>query len=322
MVLTVTCLIPAWNEAARIGAVLQAVVGHPMVAEVIVIDDASVDDTGGVAAQSGARVLSLPKNGGQSAAVAAGLRVARGELVIFLDADLIGLTADHVTALLSPVLKGQSDATISLRQNAPRVWRLIGLDYISGERVMRRAPLVARLDRIAALRRFGLEVFLNDCWLQAGLRLSVVRWQGVSSPAKSRKQGLLRGTRADLRMLADIFATVPPRVALAQIWRLRRAAARRFPPAPHRWSLRGNPRQGGPSPPLGRRQTGLQHHRLAIILSARSLFAQPVGAGKVLFGRDQFHLGDHDALQKVVIDIDLEGKGPRPPQSAATRLAQ
>ncbi len=90
--------------------------------------------------------------------------------------------------------------------------------------------MVARLDRIAALRRFGLEVFLNDCWLHAGLRLSVVRWQGVSSPAKSRKQGLLRGAGADLRMLADIFATVPPRVALAQIWRLRRAAARRSPP--------------------------------------------------------------------------------------------
>lgn len=235
MVLTVTCLIPAWNEAARIGEVLRAVIGHPLVDEVIVIDDASVDDTGGVAAQAGARVLSLPKNGGKSAAVAAGLRVARGELVMFLDADLIGLTADQVTALVSPVLTGQSDATISLRQNAPLIWRMIGLDYISGERVMRLRPLVARLDRIAALRRFGLEVFLNDCWLHAGLRVSVVRWQGVSSPAKSRKQGLLRGTRADLRMLADIFATVPPRVALGQIWRLRRATAR--------CSMPGNPRQ-------------------------------------------------------------------------------
>lgn len=76
------------------------------------IDDAPVDDTGGVAAQAGARVLSLPKNGGKSAAVAAGLRVARGELVMFLDADLIGLTADQVTALVSPALTGQSDGTI------------------------------------------------------------------------------------------------------------------------------------------------------------------------------------------------------------------
>jgi hypothetical protein len=242
--LTVTCLIPAWNEAARIGAVLNAVVGHPLLSEVIVIDDASGDGTAAVAAGAGAHVLSLPVNGGKSAAVAAGLRVARGDLVLFLDADLIGLTADHVTALLSPVLAGQADAAISLRQNAPLLWQVIGLDYISGERVMRRAPLVARLDRIAALRRFGLEVFLNDYWLTAGLRLSVVRWPGVSSPAKARKQGLWRGLWADARMLADIFATVPARVVLGQILGLRRAAFRRDRPTPRRWPMPRSPRRG------------------------------------------------------------------------------
>lgn len=244
MDLTVTCLVPAWNEAPRIAAVLRAVVGHPLVDEVIVIDDASDDPTRAVAERAGARVLALPVNGGKSAAVAAGLREARGDLVLFLDADLIGLTADHVTALLSPVLTGQADATISLRQNAPLVWRLIGLDYISGERVMRRAPLIAALDRIAVLRRFGLEVFLNEAWLRAGLRVAVVRWPGVSSPVKARKHGLLRGIWADARMMADIFATVPPQVALGQIWRLRRAASYPDRPGAKPWPMVRRPRSG------------------------------------------------------------------------------
>lgn len=63
MGLTVTCLIPAWNEAARLPAVLAAVVGHPWVTEVLVIDDGSTDNTAGVARRHGARVLRLLPNG-------------------------------------------------------------------------------------------------------------------------------------------------------------------------------------------------------------------------------------------------------------------
>lgn len=224
MDLTVSCLIPAWNESARIPTVLHAVLGHPHLTEVIVIDDGSSDATATVANRLGARVLRLPENRGKSAAVAAGLAGAKGDLVLLLDADLAGLTADHVTALLAPVLSGRADAVVSLRQNAPRVWRWIGLDYISGERVMPRAVLIPHLGRIAGLRRFGLEVFVNDCWLGAGLRLSVVRLHGVSSPSKARKQGLWRGIRADAIMMADIFGTVRPTIALRQILRLRQSA--------------------------------------------------------------------------------------------------
>ena len=41
----VSCIIPAWNEGARLPGVLAVVVGHPLVAEVIVVDDGSTDDT-------------------------------------------------------------------------------------------------------------------------------------------------------------------------------------------------------------------------------------------------------------------------------------
>lgn len=224
MDMTVSCLIPAWNEGARIAGVLQAALGHPLLAEVIVIDDGSSDDTVAVAEGMGARVLRMPRNGGKSAAIAAGLAVAQGQFVLLLDADLQGLEAEHVTALLRPVLSGRTQASLSLRGNAPRVWHLIGLDYISGERVMPRRLVLPHLDRIAALRRFGLEVFLNRCWLDAGLRISVVRLEAVLSPSKARKQGWARGILSDFRMVLDIFRTVPPLALVVQILRLRRAA--------------------------------------------------------------------------------------------------
>ena len=224
MDMTVSCLIPAWNEGARIATVLRVVRDHPGLTEVIVIDDGSSDGTARIAGAEGARVLVLPENRGKSAAVAAGLAEARGDFILLLDADLTGLTAAHVTALLAPVLSGRAEVSLSLRQNAPWLWRRIGLDYISGERVMARRLIQPHLPRIAGLRRFGLEVFLNQCWLAAGLRVAVVRLDGVASPAKARKRGLWRGLHADLKMMADIFRTVRPWVALDQILRLRQAS--------------------------------------------------------------------------------------------------
>lgn len=221
MRLTVTCLIPAWNEAARIPAVLASVMGHPLIDQVLVVDDGSTDGTGAVAQAAGAEVILQSPNAGKSAAVARGLGAAQGDLVLMLDADLVGLTAEDITALLTPVLSGRADVSISLRGNAPLFWRAIGLDFISGERVMPRALLMPHLDRIASLRRFGLEVFLNARWLEKTDRLAVVRLGQVRSPAKATKQGMLRGAWADVAMMADIFATLPLADSIRQILRLR-----------------------------------------------------------------------------------------------------
>lgn len=225
MEMTVSCIIPAWNEEARIAPVLAAVVGHPLVAEVIVVDDASSDNTSGVAAAAGARVIVHHRNCGKSAAVASGLNEARGSISLLLDADLVGLTQAHVSALLAPILAGQADASVSLRSNAPLVWRLIGLDYISGERAMPRSLLQVVVTRIADLRGFGLEVFLNRLWLANGFRVAVVRLNGVASPSKASKQGLLRGLAGDVLMLADILRTVGLAEVYRQIRGLRRARA-------------------------------------------------------------------------------------------------
>lgn len=219
----VTCLVPAWNEAARIGAVLRVAVGHPLLDEVIVIDDASTDDTAAVARAGGARVLCQAVNGGKSAAIARGLAEARGEIILLLDADLDGLRPGHVDALLSPVLQGRAEATISLRANAPGIWQAIGLDYVSGERAMNRNLLAGHLHAIAGLRRFGLEVFLNDLWIRCGLRLAIVPLD-VASPPKAAKHGLWRGMLGDLGMVADILRTVGPWRVLVQIGALRRMA--------------------------------------------------------------------------------------------------
>lgn len=219
-----TCLIPAWNEAARIGRVLAAVVGHPLLTEVIVVDDGSGDDTAAVAEAGGARVIRGPGNLGKTGALALGLAAVTTPHVMLIDADLSGLTPAAVAALAAPVLSGRAEAAISLRGNAPLAWRLIGVDYISGERVLPMALLAGEAVRLAALPRFGFEVFLNRRLIAEGARVAIVRWPEVASPSKASKRGLRAGIGADLGMMRDIFRTIGPRECLSQIRTLRRGA--------------------------------------------------------------------------------------------------
>ena len=80
-------VIPAFNEAASIAAVIGELRAAAPWREVLVVDDGSSDDTSTRAAAAGGRVLRHPYNKGNGAAVKTGIRHATGSVVLILDAD-------------------------------------------------------------------------------------------------------------------------------------------------------------------------------------------------------------------------------------------
>jgi dolichyl-phosphate beta-glucosyltransferase len=121
---SLSLVIPAYNEAARIEATMDVVVAwkqeQPFPVELIVVDDGSDDATADLAERAlrnvaGARVIRIA-HGGKAAAVRAGMLAASGAQIAFSDADL-ATPLSYLTALRSELAKG-SDIAIGSREGA------------------------------------------------------------------------------------------------------------------------------------------------------------------------------------------------------------
>jgi glucosyl-3-phosphoglycerate synthase len=109
----ISVCMPARNEAATVGSIVHSIVsdltaasgGAPLVDDVVVIDDGSVDDTARLALQAGARVITVDTpSGGKGQAMRAALKSANADILAFVDADVTNFGPHFVTGLLGPLL--------------------------------------------------------------------------------------------------------------------------------------------------------------------------------------------------------------------------
>jgi glycosyltransferase involved in cell wall biosynthesis len=136
----VSFLIPAYNEGATIGEVLERVEALELEKQVIVVDDGSTDDTPQIlerwrAGGEGRLVLHQP-NRGKGAAIRAAIPHVDGEIAVIQDADLEYDPAD-VPALIEPIERGVADVVFGSRltggrpQRAYLFWHLVGNRFLS-----------------------------------------------------------------------------------------------------------------------------------------------------------------------------------------------
>ncbi|QQS55655.1 MAG: glycosyltransferase family 2 protein [Candidatus Competibacteraceae bacterium] len=102
---SLSIILPAKNEAANLPSLLAELKALYPAAEILVVDDGSTDQTGEVGREYGARVVRHPYSLGNGAAVKTGARNARGDLLVFMDADGQHAPAD-IARLLAKLEEG------------------------------------------------------------------------------------------------------------------------------------------------------------------------------------------------------------------------
>jgi hypothetical protein len=205
----ITALIPARNEAGRIGGVLDVLRQVSSLSEIIVIDDGSSDATADEVRQTAASdarliVMTHPVNRGKGQAIYTGWQAAHGSFLLLLDADLVMLKPAHVDDLLRPVVSGQADMTIGLfvggRKNTDLSHRLT--PWLSGQRGLRAEMLAAVPWQAAA--GYGFETALTIAAQEQNWRVQHVTMRGVWHPPSEHHRGWLRGFLNRMSMYAQI----------------------------------------------------------------------------------------------------------------------
>jgi len=198
------CIIPAYDEEETVAGIASLAASHPLVRSVTVVDDGSVDATSDRAASvEGVRVVRLDENRGKGAAMHAGLEATDEPIVLFLDADLIGLTHDHISDLLAPVLSGQADMAVGVFRGGRLHTDLAHIltPSLSGQRAIRRSVL-ANLDMDSV--RFGIERALTELWETGSIKVKMVVLRAVTHRTKEEKRGWIAGVMQRLCMFWDI----------------------------------------------------------------------------------------------------------------------
>ncbi len=205
----VTAIVPAYNEAQNIANVLTVLKRVPEIDEIIVVDDGSEDNTADVARQLGVMVTQLPTNQGKGAAMMRGAQLARGDIVLFLDADLVGLTVPHVQQLLEPICRGDTDATVGIFEGG-RIstdWAQAVAPFLSGQRALRR-QLLQEFDQWD-VNGYGVELQLHRQLKRMGKAPTAVLLHEVTQVVKEEKLGLVKGLAARMRMYWEILREIP-----------------------------------------------------------------------------------------------------------------
>lgn len=221
----VAAIVPAYNESVRVCAVLEAISGASLIDEIVVVTDGCSDDTAPQvrnwmeARQSETpqvKLFELTQNIGKGGAMTYGAHRTDAEVIVFLDADLIGLRPPQIDDLLQPLLRAERPVAMTLGLFGAVRGGLFGWwlgvchrawPKITGQRAIRREVFLA-VPRLTH-SRYGVETLITRfVESDPALGIEYVYLHNVTHPIKEEKMGPIRGFATRVRMYSEIYLLI------------------------------------------------------------------------------------------------------------------
>lgn len=207
----ISCIIPAYNESAYIEAVLDVILDLDWIDEIIVVNDASNDRTLEILAKykDKIKIITHKENLGKGAAMVSGVKTSKHDLLLFLDADLVGLKEEHILQILSPVIfTKEADLSLGifslkqLREHTSTKIANWSVPAITGQRAIwkKNLPLLEQI----AKTRYGVDLLITR-HVPKNRRI-VVELDGLAQIKKEQKENdLIKVAKSRFRMYKEVL---------------------------------------------------------------------------------------------------------------------
>lgn len=200
---TVSAIIPVFDEEKNIARIIKFLLKNSSINEIICVNDGSTDKSLEILNKfrTKIKIINYKKNHGKGHALAKGVKKAKSEIILFLDADLINLTEKHIDSILLPILKGKKRAVLGY--GTPKINHFIAsrglVKSVTGQRAYFRKDLLPHLKKMAKTR-FGVEIYLSSIFSKKEtkmvplVKLTHVWKHKKHKPQKALKQYIIMGT--------------------------------------------------------------------------------------------------------------------------------
>lgn len=190
----ISAVISAYNEENSVAAVVKTTLGSKIIDEVIVFNDGSTDKT----AENLEQFISNPKytyieyekNRGKSFAMVEGVEKATGDIIVFIDADILNFEEKHIKQLMIPLINKEAGMVIGHPTENKFDEKLNPLQMLAGERALYKIDILPFLEDIRSTQ-YGIETMLNLYYMSKGKKIKFEYLWGVYHLTKIRKAGLI-----------------------------------------------------------------------------------------------------------------------------------
>ena len=203
----VTAIVCAYNEQDTVFDVVNSLIKSPLTAEVIVINDGSTDRTLSVLKKLPAipklKIIEFETNKGKGWAMAEGITVASGEIIVFVDADLLNFNEKYIDQLINPLLDGRADMvaghpTINSLDHVANPFK-----KITGERAVFKKDILPLVKKFKE-SRFGVETLINIHYKSQKKRIERIALWGLDHPVKLQKYPVHKSAQLYIEEVRDI----------------------------------------------------------------------------------------------------------------------
>ncbi|SJZ34617.1 glycosyltransferase family 2 protein [Garciella nitratireducens] len=204
----IATIIPAFNEESRIGNVINVVKQVDIIDEIIVVDDGSIDMTYKIAQDKGVQVIRLKENKGKGAAIIAGINHTKADIILLLDADLIGLTPKHIINLIKPLQDKKYQMSYGVFCNGRFGTDLAQkiIPCLTGQRAIKR-EIFEKIPNLE-LTRYGVEIALTKYVKKNNIPSIQILLKNMTHVTKEEKLGLIRGLSARIKMYWEVLKAI------------------------------------------------------------------------------------------------------------------